>query len=101
MFKLIRASLELGDDGQWPVEGCADWIGGFDAGCEPWPGSSGNAGKALRQRHIGTSLAAQTAGSSHGRWRLAHSPALSLAFAIAYFDSLGLPRLSDALAQPS
>jgi len=32
----------------------------------------------LRQRNIGTALAAQTAGSPHGPWRLANSPALSL-----------------------
>ena len=47
----------------------------------------------LRQRNVGNDLAAQTAGSSHGPWRLANSPALSSAFPIAYFDSLGLPRL--------
>jgi RNA-directed DNA polymerase len=55
----------------------------------------------LRQRNIGTDLAAQTAGSPHGPWRLANSPALSLAFPIAYFDALGLPRLLDGLAQPN
>jgi RNA-directed DNA polymerase len=38
----------------------------------------------LRQRNIGTDLAAETAGSSHGPWRLANSPALSLAFPITY-----------------
>jgi hypothetical protein len=43
-------------------------------------------------------LAAQTAGSPHGPWRVANSPALSLALPLAYFDSLGLPRLFDALA---
>jgi RNA-directed DNA polymerase len=47
----------------------------------------------LRQRHIGAALAAQTVGSPHGPWRLANSPALSSAFSVAYFDSLGLPRL--------
>ena len=47
----------------------------------------------LRQRNIGRDLAAQTAGSPHGPWRMANSPALSLAFPIAYFDALGLPRL--------
>jgi len=47
----------------------------------------------LRQRNIGHDLAAQTAGSPHGPWRTANSPALSLAFPIAYFDALGLPRL--------
>ena len=55
----------------------------------------------LRQRNIGTDLAAQTASSPHGPWRLANSPALSLAFPIAYFDALGLPRLLDKLAQPN
>ena len=51
----------------------------------------------LRQRNIGVALAAQTAGSPHGPWRLARSPALSSAFSLAYFDSLGLPRLFDVL----
>ena len=55
----------------------------------------------LRQRNIGTDLAAQTAGSSHGPWRLANSPALSAALPIAFFDALGLPRLLDVLAQPN
>ena len=52
----------------------------------------------LRQRGVGKELAAQTAGSRHGPWRVANSPALSLALPLAYFDSLGLPRLSDGLA---
>jgi len=51
----------------------------------------------LRQRNIGHDLAAQTAGSPHGPWRLANSPALQSALPIAYFDSCGLPRLLDAL----
>jgi RNA-directed DNA polymerase len=51
----------------------------------------------LRLRKIGTDLAAQTAGSPHGPWRLANSPALSFAFPIAYFDSLGIPRLFEVL----
>lgn len=51
----------------------------------------------LRQRNIGTDLAAQTAGSPHGPWRLANSPALSAALPIAYFDALGLPRLLSVL----
>ena len=56
----------------------------------------------LRQRNIGHALAAQTAGSPHGPWRLADSPGLHAALPIAYFDSLGLPRLLDvALAQPN
>ena len=48
----------------------------------------------LRQLGVGRDLAARTAGSPHGPWRLANSPALSYALPIAYFDSLGLPRLS-------
>jgi RNA-directed DNA polymerase len=51
----------------------------------------------LRQRNIGHALAAQTAGSPHGPWRLANSPALQSALPIAYFDALGLPRLLDVL----
>ena len=47
----------------------------------------------LRQRGIGRDLAAQTAGSAHGPWRIANSPALAIALPNAYFDSLGLPRL--------
>jgi RNA-directed DNA polymerase len=47
----------------------------------------------LRQRGVGKELAAQTAGSPHGPWRGANSPALSIALPLAYFDSLGLPRL--------
>jgi RNA-directed DNA polymerase len=49
----------------------------------------------LRQRNIGADLARQTAGSSHGPWRLSNSPALPLALSVAYFDSVGLPRLLD------
>ena len=41
------------------------------------------------------------AGSPHGPWRLANSPALSYALPIAYFDSLGLARLFAGDAQPS
>jgi RNA-directed DNA polymerase len=52
----------------------------------------------LRQRGVGKALAAQTAGSPHGPWRVANSPALSIALPLSYFDSLGLPRLFDGLA---
>jgi RNA-directed DNA polymerase len=38
-------------------------------------------------------MAAKTADSVHGPWRIANSPATSIAFPIKYFDSLGLPRL--------
>src|SRR5216684_1407377 len=37
-------------------------------------------------------------GSPDGPWHLANSPALSSALPIAYFDSLGLPRLFDGYA---
>ena len=47
----------------------------------------------LRKRDVGRDLAAKTAGSAHGPWRLANSPALAYALPNAYFDSLGLPRL--------
>jgi RNA-directed DNA polymerase len=48
----------------------------------------------LRKRDVGKDLAAQTAGSAHGPWRIANSPALSFALPNAYFDSLGIPRLT-------
>jgi RNA-directed DNA polymerase len=48
----------------------------------------------LRKRGVGSELAAQTVGSSHGPWRLANSPALHLALSNAYFDSLGILRLT-------
>jgi RNA-directed DNA polymerase len=47
----------------------------------------------LRKRGVGNDLAAQTAGSAHGPWRLSNSPALSIALPNAYFDALGLPTL--------
>jgi RNA-directed DNA polymerase len=47
----------------------------------------------LRKRGIRKDLAAQTAGSPHGPWRIANSPALSIALSNAYFAGLGLPPL--------
>jgi len=47
--------------------------------------------RGLRKRGIGKDLAAQTAGSPHGPWRLANSPALNIALSNAYFAELGLP----------
>jgi RNA-directed DNA polymerase len=47
----------------------------------------------LRRRSVDAQLAAKTAGSSHGPWRLAASPALHIALPDAYFASLGLPQL--------
>ena len=49
---------------------------------------------ALRKRGVGLALAARTARSAHGPWRLAQSPALTIALPTAYFDSLGIPRLT-------
>jgi len=49
--------------------------------------------KELRKRGVGKDLAAPTAGSAHGPWRIANSPALNLALPNAYFDSLGLPAM--------
>jgi RNA-directed DNA polymerase len=45
----------------------------------------------LRKRGVGKDLAAQTAGSPHGPWRLANSPALTIALPNAYLAQLGLP----------
>jgi RNA-directed DNA polymerase len=51
---------------------------------------------ALRKRGVGQSLAARTARSVHGPWRLAQSPALTIALPKAYFDALGIPRLTGS-----
>jgi RNA-directed DNA polymerase len=48
----------------------------------------------LRKRGVGKDRSAQTAGSAHGPWRLANSPALAIALPNVYFDSLGIPRLT-------
>ena len=47
----------------------------------------------LCARGVVKDLAAQTAGSPHGSWRISRSPALSFAFPNAYFKTLGLPSL--------
>jgi RNA-directed DNA polymerase len=44
----------------------------------------------LRRRGVGRDLAAQTAGSPRGPWRLAASPALSIALSKLFFRSRGL-----------
>src|SRR6516165_8647312 len=44
----------------------------------------------LRRRGVGRDLAAQTAGSPHGPWRLANSPALNIALPTRSLRSLGL-----------
>jgi len=48
----------------------------------------------LRKRGVSKVLAAQTAGSAHGPWRISNSPALNIALPNAYFDKLGLPTLT-------
>jgi RNA-directed DNA polymerase len=47
----------------------------------------------LRKRGASPDLAARTAGSSHGPWRIANSPALKIALPNAYFAQLGLPSM--------
>jgi RNA-directed DNA polymerase len=47
----------------------------------------------LRRLGVPRALATTTAASSHSCWRMANSPAMSLALPIAHFDALGLPRL--------
>src|SRR5271163_138648 len=49
----------------------------------------------LRRRGVGRDLAAQTAGSPHGPWRLSNSPALSLSLPNACFRSLGLTFVAE------
>jgi RNA-directed DNA polymerase len=52
----------------------------------------------LRKRGIGKDLAAQTAGSAHGSWRIGWSPAMQMAFPKAYFTSLGIPDLAGCVS---
>ena len=47
----------------------------------------------LVKRGVSRDLAAQTAGSAHGPWRISGSPALGVALPSAYLASLGLPSL--------
>ena len=48
----------------------------------------------LRKLGVGKRLAAQTAGSPHGPWRISRSPALSIAMPDAFLAALGLPLLT-------
>src|SRR6266702_3071982 len=48
----------------------------------------------LRRCGVGRDLAAQTAGSPHGPWRISNSPALAIALPNAFFTSLGLASLT-------
>ena len=47
----------------------------------------------LRRRGVDHDLAARTAGSGHGPWRLALTPAMHIALPNAFFTALGLPSL--------
>jgi RNA-directed DNA polymerase len=47
----------------------------------------------LIKRGVNVALAAPTAGSPHGPWRISNSPALVIAFPNASFAALGLPSL--------
>ena len=48
----------------------------------------------LRRLGVGKNLAAQTAGSPHGPWRISRSPALSYALPNAFWANIGLPQLT-------
>ena len=48
----------------------------------------------LRRRGVERVLAATTAGSAHGPWRLSHSRAMHLVLPKAFFATLGLPELA-------
>lgn len=50
----------------------------------------------LRQLGLGRDLAARTAGTQKGPWRLSRTQALSYAMPSTYFDQLGLPYLTCA-----
>lgn len=49
--------------------------------------------KELHKRGISPRLAAQTASSGLGPWRIGRSPALHVALSVAFFNKLGLPQL--------
>ncbi len=50
---------------------------------------------ALRRRGVGRDLAAQTAGSPRGPWRISNSPALAIALPNSFFRALGLTSVAD------
>ena len=52
----------------------------------------------LRRRGVGRDLAAQTAGSPHGPWRLSNSPALTIVLPNAFLRSLRLTQLAPVHA---
>ena len=50
----------------------------------------------LRRLGVGRDLAAQTAGSTHGGWRVSRSPALSYAMPGKFWRSLGVPAMTKS-----
>jgi len=52
----------------------------------------------LTRRGVGRDLAAQTAGSARGPWRLSNSPALTIALPNAFFSRLGLASVTPRAA---
>jgi RNA-directed DNA polymerase len=54
--------------------------------------------RALRRHGVDHVLAAQTAGSAHGPWRISASPALHIALPNAYLAASGLPSLHASYA---
>ena len=54
--------------------------------------------KELRRRGVGHDLAARTAGSGHGPWRMALTPAMHIALPNAFFSAI---RMDKGLAPPS
>jgi RNA-directed DNA polymerase len=52
----------------------------------------------LRRRGVGRDLAARTAGSPHGPWRLSNSPALAVALPNVFFAALGVATLAPKRA---
>ena len=47
----------------------------------------------LVKRGVSPEMAADTAGTRRGPWRISHSPALSIALPNDYLHSLGIPKL--------
>ena len=68
----------------------------------PSPGNNGYRGVTrfaeLWRRSVGRDLAAQTAGSPRGPWRLSNSPALAIALSNAFFTALGLATVGGTQA---
>lgn len=51
----------------------------------------------LRNRGVSSELAGKTASSGHGPWRLSKSQALNFALPTKYFDSIGIPRITNTV----